>query len=105
MTLDMKELFKLQTIIQVPACSVESDSATPRTVAPLYTTAPLSMGFCRQERGVGCHSLFQGIFLTQSGIIARISSLLASFNLHDRLEWTEGLVAVREPASGRAPGQ
>ena len=27
--------------------------------------APLSMGFSRQEYGVGCHSLLQGIFLTQ----------------------------------------
>ena len=29
--------------------------------------APLSMGFLRQEywAGVGCHSLLQGIFLTQ----------------------------------------
>ena len=35
---------------------------TPWTVACL---APLSMGFLRQECGVGCHVLLQGIFLTQ----------------------------------------
>ena len=35
---------------------------TPWTVAHL---APLSMGFSRQESGVGCHALLQGIFLTQ----------------------------------------
>ena len=27
--------------------------------------APLSMGFSRQDTGVGCHALFQGIFLIQ----------------------------------------
>ena len=37
-------------------------TATPRTVT---RQAPLSMGFSRQEYGVGCHSLLQGIFLTQ----------------------------------------
>ena len=36
--------------------------ATPWTVA---RQAPLSMGFSRQEYGVGCHALLQGIFLTQ----------------------------------------
>ena len=36
--------------------------ATPWTVA---CQAPLSMGFSRQEYGVGCHFLLQGIFLTQ----------------------------------------
>ena len=35
---------------------------TPWTVA---LQAPLSMGFSRQNTGVGCHSLFQGIFLSQ----------------------------------------
>ena len=39
-----------------------SDFVTPWTVA---RQAPLSMGFPRQEYGVGCHALFQGIFLTQ----------------------------------------
>ena len=35
---------------------------TPWTVAP---QAPLSMGFPRQDTGVGCHFLLQGIFPTQ----------------------------------------
>ena len=39
-----------------------SDSVIPWTVAH---QAPLSMGFSRQEYGVGCHSLLQGIFPTQ----------------------------------------
>ena len=42
--------------------SVVSDSATPWTVAH---QAPLSMGFSRQEYWRRCHSLRQGIFLTQ----------------------------------------
>ena len=37
--------------------SVVSDSATPWTLA---RQAPLSMGFSRQEYGVGCHFLLQG---------------------------------------------
>ena len=36
--------------------------ATPWTVAH---QAPLSLGFSRQESGVGCHFLLHGIFLTQ----------------------------------------
>ena len=36
--------------------------ATPWTLA---RQAPLSMGFPRQETGVGCHFLLQGIFLTR----------------------------------------
>ena len=35
---------------------------TPRTVA---CQTPLSMGFSRQDTGVGCHFLLQGIFPTQ----------------------------------------
>ena len=42
--------------------SVVSDSPTPWTVAH---QAPLSMGFSRQEYWSGCHSLLQGISLTQ----------------------------------------
>ena len=42
--------------------SVVSDFATPWTVAH---HAALSMGFSRQEYWSGCHSLCQGIFLTQ----------------------------------------
>ena len=42
--------------------SVVSDSVTPWTVAH---QAPLFMGFSRQEYGVGCYALFQGIFPTQ----------------------------------------
>ena len=43
--------------------SVMSDSVTPWTIP---RQAPLSMRFSRQEyTGVGCHSLLQGIFLTQ----------------------------------------
>ena len=37
--------------------------ATPRTVA--LQAPPLSMEFFRQDTGVGCHFLLQGIFLTQ----------------------------------------
>ena len=44
------------------SCSVVSDSATPWTGAH---QAPLSMEFSRQEYGVSCHALFQGIFPTQ----------------------------------------
>ena len=36
--------------------------ATPWTVA---CQVPLSLGFSSKNTGVGCHSLLQGIFLTQ----------------------------------------
>ena len=35
---------------------------TPKTIA---CQAPLSMGFCTNNTGAGCHFLFQGIFPTQ----------------------------------------
>ena len=39
-----------------------------RLCTTLWTVAhqaPLSMGFSRQDSGVGCHFVLQGIFLTQ----------------------------------------
>ena len=45
---------------------------TPRTVAH---QAPLSMGFSRQETGVGCHALLQGIFLTQGSHLCLLGLL------------------------------
>ena len=39
-----------------------------RLFVTLWTVAyqaPLSMGFSRQDYGVGCHLLFHGVFLTQ----------------------------------------
>ena len=47
-------------------------SATPWTVTH---QAPLSVGFSRQNTGVGCHALHQGIFLTQ-GMNPRFLRLL-----------------------------
>ena len=44
------------------ACTVMFNSAIAGTVA---CQAPLSMGFFRQDAGVDCHFLLQGIFLTQ----------------------------------------
>ena len=35
------------------------------TLWTVVCQAPVSMGFSRQEYGVGCHALVQGIFLTQ----------------------------------------
>ena len=47
--------------------SVKSSAfVTPRTAA---RQAPLSMGFSRQDTGVGCHVLLQGLFLTQEMIL------------------------------------
>ena len=45
---------------------------TPRTVAH---QGPLSMGFSRQNTGLGCHFLLQGISLTQ-GLNPRLLYLL-----------------------------
>ena len=42
------------------SCSVMSDS-----LRPIARQASLSMDFPGKNTGVGCHSLFQGIFLTQ----------------------------------------
>ena len=52
---------KLKTIKKMAmcvciSCSVLSDSVSSWTVA---RQVPLSMGFCRQEPGVGCHFLLQ----------------------------------------------
>ena len=49
---------------------------TPWTVA---SQAPLSMGFSRQETGVGCHFLLQGIFLTQKSKPCSLCLLLGGF--------------------------
>ena len=39
--------------------------------------APLSMGFSRQDTGVGCHALLQGIFLNQGWNPHLVSAALA----------------------------
>ena len=52
--------------------SVTSNSLGPWTIAH---QALLSMGFSRQNTGVGCHFLLQGIFLTQ-GLNPRLLHLL-----------------------------
>ena len=55
---------------------------TPWTVA---SQAPLSMGFSRQETGVGCHALLQGIFPTQgsnSCLLCLLHRQVGSLPLH-----------------------
>ena len=48
--------------------------AAPRTVTP---QAPLAVGFPRQETGLGCRFLLQGIFLTQRSNLSLLHLLLA----------------------------
>ena len=65
--------------------SVVSDSVTPLAVA---LQAPLSVEFSRQEYWSGCHSLLQGIFLTQrsnriSCIAGRLFTIWATRALND----------------------
>ena len=62
----LQQFFYVMDVLRlfaVVSCLVMSVSiATPRTVA---YQVPLSMEFSRQNTGVGCHSLLQGIFPTQ----------------------------------------
>ena len=61
-----------------------------RLFVTLWTVAhqaPLSMCFSRQDTGVGCHSLLQGIFLTQ-GLNLHLLSLL---------HWQAGSLPVVPP--------
>ena len=54
-------------MLSVYAC-VLSHFSCVQLFATLWTVArqaPLSMGFSRQELGVGYHALLQGVFLTQ----------------------------------------
>ena len=51
----------MESSVQLSACSVVSDSATPWTIA---RQTPLSMGFPRQN-GMCCHFFLQGIFPIQ----------------------------------------
>ena len=47
------------------SCSVVKLCPSPRESQTLAHPAPLSMGFPRQDTGVCCYFLLQGIFLTQ----------------------------------------
>ena len=51
-------------------CCVKSLHSRPTLHDPMEPPcqAPLSMAFSRQNTGVGCHALFQGIFLTDGKI-------------------------------------
>ena len=63
--------------------------ATPWTVA---CQGPLSMGFSRQEYGVGCHAHLQGIFPTQ-GSNSRLLCLL---------HWQAGSLALVPPGKPKS---
>ena len=58
----LKHEYATQSLLCV--CSVVPDTLQPHG-SHVACQAPLSMEFSRQESGVGCHSLLQGIFLTQ----------------------------------------
>ena len=53
--------------------------------------APLSMGFSKQETGVGCHALLQGIFLTHGW----------SPHLLSLLQWQMGSLPLVPPGKSR----
>ena len=58
----MKYIFSFISHHQVQSFSPVQLFVTARTVT---RQAPLSMGFCRQNTGMDCHFLLQGIFQTQ----------------------------------------
>ena len=60
--LDLLNLCSQGACAHVVSRSVMSNFVTPRTIA---LQVPLSMGLSKQNAGVGCHFLLQGIFLTQ----------------------------------------
>ena len=62
MLLSLKSRLLCKVESESVSLSVMSNSETSWTVA---LQAPLSMGFSRQEYGVGCLSLLEGVFLTQ----------------------------------------
>ena len=67
----------------LPLVMVKSPSHVPLFATPWAVAyqAPPSMGFSRQEAGVGCHFLLQGIFPTQglnSGLLLCRQMLLPS---------------------------
>ena len=53
--------------------------------------APLSMGFSRQDTGVGCHALFQGIFLTQGSNLHLLHSRQILYHSVTRDWWKNPL--------------
>ena len=59
-SISIKTLSKYYVVVF--SCQVVSNSATSWTI---FLKFPLSMGFPRQDTGVGSHSLLQGIFLPQ----------------------------------------
>ena len=73
---------------------VVSTSQGCQTLVTLWIVAhqaTLSMGFPRQDTGVGCHFLLQGIFLTQDqtciscvSCIGRLTPTGAAWEVHRR---------------------
>ena len=53
------------TIRVVQVCARVVTSVVSDSLGPYGLQASLSLGFSRQDTGVGCHALLQGIFLTQ----------------------------------------
>ena len=52
-------------IYKVYVCAVLSYCVMSNSFVTVAHQAPLSMGLPRQDTGVGCHFLLQGVFLTQ----------------------------------------
>ena len=62
----------IDSLLLLFSYSIMSNSATPWTVA---NQAPLSMVFSRQNIGVGCRFLLQGIFPTQESSLGGVWSV------------------------------
>ena len=63
---------------------VSDSHVTPQTVT---CQAPMSMGFSKQEysrQGVGSHSLFQGVFLTQGSNLGLLHCRRILYHLRDQ---------------------
>ena len=84
-----------------------SNSATPWTVACL---APLSMGFSRQDTGVGCHTLLQGKKNPSTGVSPALQadsplSVEKEMATHSsalwKTSWTEELGGLQSMGSQR----
>ena len=80
---------------QLPACACMLShtrlSAIPWTMAH---QAPLSMGFSRQDTGVGCQALLQGIFLTQGSNSHLLCLLHCRWILHPLLHPGSPIICI-----------
>ena len=90
----------------VLSCAMLSCFSCVRLSATLWTIlhwAPLSMGFSKQNTGVGCHFLLQGIFPTEASNLGLPHCRQILYHLSHQVKWLRAYPTLANPMDFSPP--